>query len=166
MRKLPIAVLLLLLLYLASPAQVFKAPKDVFPLDAEKTGFHGMIMLRKDKPSGLFIVYPKENETMDQVRERLAKYVVPMFLHGTDPLPQPQTSSIPGHKGDASDSGISASYMVERSQVRVLYYERRIQDKTYTYGYFAYVKEGTKDLPDAKGNGIKFFDEFWKTLEP
>ena len=36
---------------------VFKIPDDVFPIDLQKSGFKGILMLRKDAPSGLFVAY-------------------------------------------------------------------------------------------------------------
>lgn len=172
MIKLLFAISMVMCLYAVSPAQVFKMPKDVFPLESDKTGFHGTVMLRQKDPAGLFMVYPEEKETMDQLKARVAKYVVPMFLHTDDKsvLPAPVTASIPGHKGDLVGTGSSFVYTSDKKQVCLLFYERSIQDKTYTYGYFAYInpesKEGKKSWPDEKGNGIKFFDEFWKTIAP
>ena len=174
MLKIFSAIVLVFLFSLVESAQVFKVPKDVFPLDSKITGFHGMLMIHKDKPLGVFIVYPDEKETMAQLRERVAKYVLPMFFHKDGEelktLPSPQTSSVPSHKGDTGNTGLLSLYTTDQGQIQMLFYDRGIQDKTYTYGYFVYMKKGSKadskDRADEKGNGVKIFDEFWKTLSP
>ena len=174
MIKMLSATLIIFAFCLVLSAQVFKVPKDVFPLDSKITGFHGMIMIHKDKPLGVFIVYPDEKETMGHLRERVVKYVLPMFFHKNGEeqgiLPSPESSSVPSHKGDTGNTGLLHLYSADQGQIQMLFFERAIQDKTYTYGYFAYMKKGSKtdskNWTDEKGNGVKIFDEFWKTLSP
>jgi len=111
---------------------------------------------------------------MDQLRERIAKYVLPMFFHKKEGqkenLPTLQTALVPGHKGDAANTGLAQLYVLDQGRIQMLFYERVIKDTTYIYGYFAYVRQGaekgSKLLADDKGMGVKYFDEFWKTLTP
>jgi hypothetical protein len=174
MIKILSATLLVFAFSVVISAQVFKVPKDVFPLDSKITGFHGMLMIHKDKPLGVFIAYPDEKETMSELRERVAKYVLQMFFHKDGEelatLPSPQTSFVPSHKGDTGNMGLLHLYTTDQGQIQVLFYERGIQNKNYTYGYFVYMKKGSKadskQWADEKGNGVKIFDEFWKTLSP
>jgi hypothetical protein len=174
MKKVLSTILLALFVYIATPAQVFKVPKDVFTLDSTKTGFHGMFMLHKDKPIGVFIAYPDKDETMEQVRARIATYIVPMFFHVKEgekfSLPEAQTSQLPGHDGDAGTAGLSNLFSSEVGQIGMVFYVRDGGGRLYTYGYFSYVKKGDKPEDkywgDQKGNGSKLFEEFRKTLTP
>ena len=58
---------------------IFKIPEDVFPMDWNKNGFKGILMLRKDSPSGIFIGYPNDGEKIEDFRTRVANFIVPMF---------------------------------------------------------------------------------------
>jgi hypothetical protein len=173
MTKLLFAIALVFLFHLGSPAQVFKVPDNVFQLPPKDTGFdHGMLMIRQKFPGGAFIEYPKENETLDQLKLRLASYICPMFLHEKDETTKlvPQITSIPSHKGDLGSSAQLYLYATEKGQVQILFFERGIVDKSYVYGYFAYrikdSKDNAKEWADDKGGGVKFFDGFWKTISP
>jgi hypothetical protein len=168
-----ISLLFALFFFVATPGQIFKIPKEVFDLPSKDTGFdHGVLMIRQKQPGGLFVEYPKEAETLDQLKLRLADYILPMFLHDKDEKVRilPQIMAIPNHKGDLGDKGQLYLYSTEKGQVQVLFFERGIENKSYLYGYFAYRKKDSKDnakeWADDKGSGVKFFDEFWKTISP
>lgn len=165
----------MLLLSLAVCAQtgkkgvVFKIPEDVFPMDWNKSGFKGILMLRKDSASGLFVGYPNENEKIEDFRERAAKFLVPMFIHDKDKVGEMkwQKSPIPIHRGDVEGSGFYYSYSNEKSVVQVLFYERESSGSRLLYGYFS--SKGINDKPsniwaDDKGQGVKIFEKFWKTF--
>ena len=167
------------LLSVGVSSQVFKVPDRTFPIAGKDNGFdHGLFALRQDSPSGLFIVYPKDNESVDQLKKRLTDYILPMFLHeekstkdeSTQPSAAPRITSMPSHKGDLPGNGEIYLYVTSKAEVQILFYNRSSTDKPYVYGYFAYhslpAKEKSKDWADANGNGVKFFDEFWKTISP
>jgi hypothetical protein len=168
-----ISLLFTLSLFVIAPGQVFKIPKEVFNLPSKDTGFdHGLLMIRQKQPGGVFIEYPKGAETLDQLKLRLATYITPMFFHDKDETARivPQITAIPSHKGDLGDKGQLYLYSTENGQVQILFFERGIENKSYLYGYFAYRKKDSKDnakeWADEKGSGVKFFDEFWKTISP
>lgn len=152
---------------------VFKIPDGVFPVEWRKSGFNGILMLRQDSPSGLFVVYPDDNETMEQLRIRVSKYVVPMFVHDKASAAklEPARSSIPNHTGDSGDTGLYYLYATEKSQLQILFYERVANGKNFLYGYFANKQSDTKDKAeirawaDEKGQGVKVFEAFRKTIK-
>ena len=151
---------------------VFKIPEDVFPMDWKKNGFKGMLMLRKDSPSGIFVCYPDDNEKIEDLRERAAKFIVPMFIRGEKEEKDItfQKSPIPNHKGDFGDSALYYSHVNEKSVVQILFYERAANDMKFVYGYFAMKDKDAKDKSvadiwaDDKGQGVKIFEKFWKTF--
>jgi len=150
---------------------VFKVPDDVFPMDWNKSGFRGMLMLRKESPSGIFIGYPNDDEKIDALKERAVKFIAPMFISDEEEKKGLtfETKSIPTHKGDSTASYYS--YTGEKDIVQILLYERVTNGKTLIYGYFA--KKGKDAKPeslkniwaDDKGQGVKIFEKFWKTLK-
>jgi len=152
---------------------VFKIPDDVFPIDLQKSGFKGILMLRKDAPSGSFVAYPNDSETIDALRQRLAIYVVPMFMHDKETAAKltPQISVVPTHPGDVEMSGSYYLYGTDKTQVQVLFYQRIANGKPLLYGYFANKNIDSKDdvaikgWADKNGQGVKIFESFWKTIK-
>jgi hypothetical protein len=152
---------------------IFKVPDKVFPMDWNKNGFKGMLMLRQDSPSGIFIGYPNDGETIEDLRERAAKFIAPMVI--SDEAEKKgitfQKNSIPNHKGDAGDSALYYLYANDDSMVQILFYERVANGKSLIYGYFASRGKTTKPesvkdrWADDKGQGVKIFEKFWKTLK-
>ncbi len=149
---------------------IFKIPDDVFPMDWNKSGFKGILMLRKDSPSGIFVGYPNEGETIEALRERAAKFILPMIV-GRDKEKSEaevkfQITSIPNHKGDSGSAGQYYSYKNEKSEAQILFYERAANGSTFIYGYFALKNESMKGIwADDKGQGVKIFEKFWKTFK-
>jgi hypothetical protein len=152
---------------------VFKVPADVFPMDWKKSGFKGMLMLRKDSPSGIFICYPDDNESIEALRERAAGFIAPMFVRDEKEQKEItfQKSPIPNHKGDSGDSALYYSHANEKSLIQILFYERAANNTKFIYGYFAMKNKDAKDKAikdiwaDDKGSGVKIFEKFWKTLD-
>jgi hypothetical protein len=147
----------------------YTTPKGVFPMDWNKSGFKGVLFLEKDSPSGLFIAFANDNETLADLRERAAKFIVPMFLRDKDEknVPEFQKSSIPNHKGDTGESGHYYSYSNGKTIVQVLFYEREANGKSIIYGYFANngINEKNSEIwADDKGQGVKIFEKFWSSL--
>lgn len=152
---------------------VFKIPEGVFPMDWNKSGFKGILMLRKDSPSGIFIAYPNDGENLEDLRERAAKFIAPMFISDENKKKEikSQKSPIPVHKGDVDNSGLYYFYENEKSMTQILFYEREANGKKLIYGYFANKDkeakaESVKDIwADDKGQGVKIFEKFWKTFK-
>ena len=153
---------------------VFKIPEDVFPMDWNKNGFKGMLMLRKDSPSGIFIAYPNDGENLAELRERAAKFIAPMFVSGENEKKKEikfQKTPILVHKGDIDNSGLYYAYENEKSMTQILFYEREANGKKLIYGYFANkgkddkAKSGKDLWADDQGLGIKIFEKFWKTFK-
>jgi len=176
MKKTVLLILTLAALAAASYGQVFKLPDKSMPIPPKNSGFeHGIFAINQDCPCGVFVEYPKDGESMNALKQRLTAYILPMFMHDTkgkdSTSPAPKTTSIAVHKGDLADSGEMYFYANESAEVRVLFYQRSAApDKPYLYGYFAYraIPEKGKDKywPDEKGEGVKLFDGFWKTITP
>lgn len=149
---------------------VFKIPDDVFPMDWNKSGFKGMLMLRKDSPSGIFIAYPNDGEKIEDLKARAVKFIAPMVIsddNGGKDFKLEKTS-FARREGDAADAEYH-SYANKNSMAQVLVYERAANGKSFIYGYFA-MKSKTADpekvkiWADEKGQGVKIFEKFWKTL--
>lgn len=129
-------------------------------------------MLRKDSPSGIFIAYPNDGESLVELRERAAKFVAPMFVSDENEKKKEinyQKTPIPIHKGDIDNSGLYYSYENEKGMTQILFYEREANGKKFIYGYFANKgkdDKANKDLwADNNGQGIKIFEKFWKTFK-
>ena len=152
---------------------VFKIPDDVFPIDWKKSGFKGILMLRKDSPSGIFVCYPNEGETIDALKQRAVKFIAPMFVSDEEEKKAIgfQTFPIPNHTGDAADAAAYYAYTGEKNAVQILVYDRAVKGNNLIYGYFAMKDktakpESVKNLwADDQGRGVKFFDKFWKTIK-
>lgn len=104
-------------------------------------------MLRKDSPSGIFVAYPNDGETLEKLRERAAKFIAPMFVHDENERKEIkfQTSPIPVHKGDVDNSGIYYSYENGKNMIQILFYERQANNNKVLYGYFANQDKDAKD---------------------
>ncbi len=166
-----------ILLFQASFAQaqntgvVFKIPEDVFPMDWNKNGFRGFLMLRKDSPSGVFIAYPGDNEKIEDLKARAVKSITPMVIKDDDGGSDFKLDkiSIPKREGDSADA-FYHSYANKKSMVQVIVYERITNGKSFIYGYFA-AKDKDADpkkvkvWADEKGQGVKIFEKFWKSIK-
>ena len=113
---------------LSTPAQiVYKIPDGVFPMDWSKSGFKGTLMLDKDSPSGIFIAFPNEGESGDDLRDRAAKFIAPMVVHDTKEkatIPF-EVKSITSHKGDIEDRGRYYFFKGEKESVQIIFFEEK-----------------------------------------
>lgn len=142
-----------------TPAQIiYKIPDGGFPMDWNKSGFKGMLFLQKDSPSGLFIAFPNEGETSDELRERAAKFIAPMVVHDTkDKATIPfEVKSISSHKDDIEDRGRYYFFKGEKSSVQILFFERKTPAAVVLYGYFA--QKGNEDTKSKIWVGDDFKD--------
>src|SRR5687768_2511648 len=132
---------------------VFKIPENVFPVDWNKNGFIGMLLLEQDSPSGVFAVYPNnEGETIEALRERVAKFIVPMFAHEEKEKKEFtfKKTPVPNHKGDFGTAGLYYLYENEKTLVQILFYEREGDAKNMLYGYFAKKNKDAKEKDSAR----------------
>jgi hypothetical protein len=154
----------------AGKGVTFKIPDGLMPLEWTKNGFKGLLLLDKHDPTGIFISYPEEGETIDALTTRAKSWIVPMFVHDDKKADKFQWKSaeLPLHKGDKA--GKLHLYESDKQSVQVLIYEREWSGLTFIYGYFAMKSDKTKEKDlkkmwaDDKGEGIKVFDKFWKTF--
>lgn len=153
-------------------SNIFKIPDGVIPTDWSKNGFKGVLMLCKESPSGIFVGYPNEGETIEAMRERATQFITPMFIHDKKEQVEAtfKKTSIPKHDGDFGESGLYYLFENEQVAVQILFYEREGAVKNLLYGYFATKdKSGKYKYPsiwaDETGRGIKVFDKFWKSFK-
>ena len=147
---------------------VFKIPDNVFPMDWKKSSFKGILMLQKDSPSGAFISSPNDGETIEQLRERAAKFIVPMVVSETKDLKHIpfEIRPISKNKGDRS-CGQYYLYKGEKSSAQILFYEREANGTTFLYGYFASKENDDKKSSlwaDVDGKGVKLFEKFVRSF--
>lgn len=148
----------------------FKIPDGVMPMEWKKQGFKGVLMLAQKDPSGIFIVYPNEKETIEELTIRVKKNIVPMFMHDDKNVDKFQwkVSDLLKHEGDK----VAKYHLYEgdKNSVQILIYEKEWNGLNLIYGYFAMKNKDAKEKDIKKiwanenGEGIKVFDKFWKTL--
>lgn len=132
---------LVLFLSLGSAVQaqiVFKIPNDVFPMDWNKSGFKGTLMLQKESPSGVFIAYPNQGESSDELRERAAKFIAPMVSDAkAEEAITFEIKTIKSNKDDIQDRGRYYLYKGQKTSMQILFFERQTPAAVVLYGYFA-----------------------------
>lgn len=142
-------------------------------MDWNKNGFRGILMLRQESPSGIFVAYPNDGEKIEDLRERAAQFIAPMFINDENEKKTTKTfqkSSIPVHQGDVDNSGLYYAYENEKSATQILFYEREANGVRLIYGYFANKSKDSKEKSskdiwaDENGQGVKIFEKFWKTF--
>jgi len=146
---------------------VFKIPDGVLPMDWNKSGFKGFLMLQKESPSGIFISSPNDGETIDQLRERAAKFIAPMVVDVKDKAVIPfDIKSIAKHDGDFGEDGKYYFYRAEKSSVQILFYQRKTNGSVFLYGYFA--SKGNEDKKSSIWTGDdgknKLLEKFIKSF--
>lgn len=149
---------------------IFKIPKDVFPMDWNKSKFKGLLFLHQKSPSGIFVASPDEGETIEQLRERAAKFIAPMVSDASkedNEIIPFEVNSIAANKGDAED-GKYYLYTGEKGSVQILFYIRKKGNSNFLYGYFASNNDNNiknKRWADKNGKGVKLFQNFVKTIK-
>ncbi|HEX8736262.1 MAG TPA: hypothetical protein VF721_13120 [Pyrinomonadaceae bacterium] len=153
----------------AGQGVTFKIPEGVMPMEWSK--FKGLLMLDKKQPAGIFISYPDENEPLEDLKARAREFILPMFAHDRKDAKDKditwRITDIPTHPGDAAAK--MYLYQGEKQSVQISIYEREWNGGTFIYGYFSMKtvgkeKDAKKIWADDKGQGIKPFEEFWKTF--
>lgn len=157
----------------ASKGVVFKVPDGVFPVDWNKNGFKGLLMLRRESPSGVFVCYPNDGETLDALKARAVKFIAPMFIGDEEEKKTVsfQTFPIPNHTAETGNTATYYAYSGEKNMIQILVYDRVAKGNNLVYGYFAMKDKTAKPSSvkglwaDDRGSGVKFFDKFWKTIK-
>lgn len=148
----------------------FKFPKGVMPMNWGDGKFKGVLMLVEKAPAAVFITYPDKGESIDALKNRAKKYLVPMFVQDDKKSEKYEWESfeIPKHEGDTTANYYL--YKAEKNPLQLLIYEKRWKGLDLIYGYVAMGNEDDKKndaseyWANKKGEKVKIFDEFWKTL--
>ena len=148
----------------------FKVPDKVMGM--QWAGFKGLLMLYPNRPAGIFVSYPNNDESLEKLAVRAEKSLANMFIHDEKKSENIvwQTKTIPAHQGDRGTTATMKTYDDETQTLQITLYEREWNNYKLIYGYFARKsktskdKEDSGDFLDEKGQGSKQFDEFWKTF--
>lgn len=146
---------------------VFKTP-DKF-MRAPLSGFKGTMFLNPDKPSGIFITYPDENESIEGLTKRARSWFVGFFGRDSKKEINWQVRAVKPYSTDkAANVHLSES---PEMNVQITVYEREVNGLTFIYGYFAMRsskgdgKYSGADFLDDEGKGVKAFEKFCKSIE-
>ncbi|MBV9927954.1 MAG: hypothetical protein JOZ96_23240 [Acidobacteria bacterium] len=145
-------------------AAVFKAPGGWMP--ADKTEIGPIVFLNPEKPSVMFVTYPKQDETTTEgQRQRLRKLAAGMFFHDDKAALDWQVKSVPSHPGDGDGKADIATARQGDMEVQIVTYERTTGPRPFIYGYIAMRnKKSGAPFVDENGKGVKDFDKLWKSL--
>jgi hypothetical protein len=158
----------------AQPTATFKPvylrlPKGYMPAPfPEKRA--GQVLLDAKRPAGMYIVYPKADETPEALNAALKAMVVTMFLHD-DKTPVTWTESpLPPHKGADREAGTLYSASDDKMEIQLAAYTRDVGGTKVAYGYYARRLKGKNDkddgvLLDSAGKGVKAFDQFCESIK-
>lgn len=147
----------------------FKVPDGYMQM--QMATFRGAMVLDPQKPVGMFVTYPNENETLESLRQRILTFVGPMFIHSEKGQANTTlswaTTPLPSHLGDGDGKAFMNLYSTSTNEVQVTIYERA-GTQPFLYGYFAMRhKPGQKDdgkFLDEQGQGVKAFEKLWKSF--
>ncbi len=148
----------------------FKIPDKVIPM--KWNDFKGMLMLSEKLPSGIFISYPEESESIADLKIRAEKSVAAMFFRDDKKVDEIvwETKTVPSHKGDSGETAVMKTFDNSEQSFQITIYEREWNGLKLIYGYFARKsktsknKDNSAEFLDEKGGGVKIFDSFWKTF--
>lgn len=151
----------------AKKGVVFKTP-DKF-MRAELSGFKGTMFLNPDKPSGIFITYPNENESIEDLTKRARAWFVTFFVRDKKKEISWQLRPVKPHSTDKAAN--VHLYESPEMNVQVIVYEREVNGLTFIYGYFAMRNSkgdgrySGADFLNDEGKGVKAFEKFQKSIE-
>ena len=149
---------------------VFKQPSGFGQIPMNN--FKGLLFLNPEKPVVIFVTYPNDGETLEDLKNRLKSFAFEMFAHKkADSLDfKWQSFSVPSHKGDLSENGTLNLNENEKNSIQISIYEREWNGLKYVYGFIAMKNKTaneneTKGIwANEKGDGIIGFEEFWTNL--
>lgn len=150
---------------------VYKIPGGVMALPSWQ-GFKGMMMLAEKQPWGIFISYPNDGESLDDLKLRAGKWVAGMFVHedGLVDKIDWQSKTILSNKGDLGETALQRSYVNDKQSFQITYFEREHSGLKLIYGYFSMKSKTSKNKNDIgdflgeEGKGNKAFEAFWKSF--
>ena len=122
-----------------------------------------------EKPSGMYIVYPKEGESPEAFVGLLKSMVVEMFLHEPKAQLTWAESPLPPHKGVENEEGTLYSASDDKTEIQLAAYTRTLGEMKVAYGYYAFRhKEGKGKgdglFLDGSGHGVKEFEKFCESI--
>jgi hypothetical protein len=171
---------LIALSFVASPALVtaqdkieevtFKVPEGYMKVPI--TDFRGVLMLNPEKPAGMFVIYPNDNETSEALRQRILAFIGPMFMHPEKGKSETtitwDTRALPSHEGDGTGKAAANISSGPTQETQIAIYERTTGRIPLLYGYFAMRHKSGKGedgkFLDEQGQGVKAFDKLWKSF--
>ena len=146
----------------------FKIPDGYMRM--QMASFRGVLMLDPEKPAGMFVTYPDDNESYESLRQRILAFVAPMFIHyeegkATPPITWVPTT-LPSHF-DTDGQAFMNVYSGSGYEMQVSIYEHA-GPHPFLYGYFAMRHHPGKSddgkFQDGQGQGIKAFEKLWKSF--
>ena len=148
----------------------FKIPDKVMPM--KWTDFKEMLMLSEKLPSGVFITYPNENESIADLKTRAESVIARMFVRDEKKIEEIvwESKTVPSHIGDSGDTATMRIFDNEEQTLQITIYDREWNGIKFIYGYFARKNNTSKNRDDSaeflddKGSGVKVFDKFWKSF--
>jgi hypothetical protein len=146
----------------------FKLPKGYMPGPfPEKRA--GQVLLDAKRPAGMYILYPKADETPEALTDSLKAMVADMFLHDSKTKLTWTEATLPSHKGVGNESGTLYSASDGEADIQLAAYTRTVGPTKVAYGYYAMRRKGGRGksdgvLLDGAGAGVKAFDEFCESI--
>lgn len=157
----------------AQPSSTFKPvllklPKGYMPMPFPEKR-KGQVLLDSKRPAGMYIVYPKADETPEQFTAYLKSMVAEMFFHDSKTPLTWAESPLPPHKGVTNEAGTLYSTSNDKMDVQLAAYTRTVGETKVAYGYYARRLKGKTDkddgvLLDSAGKGVKAFDAFCESI--
>lgn len=150
----------------AGQGVTFKIP-DKF-MNAPLAGFKGVTMLNPDAPAAIFVTYPNEGESVEDLSKRVLNAIPNLFFGGKEKEYVWTSKSIEVNQGDKAGSLNTTNS--GNSSFQVALFERDWNGLSFVYGYFAMKSGKSKkgDLDkywlDENGKGVKPFEKFVKTF--
>ena len=137
----------------------------------QMASFRGVVMVNPERPAGMFVTYPNDNELSESLRQRILAFVAPMFIHYEEGKPTPSitwvTSVLPSHLGDTNGQAYMNVYSGSGYEMQVSIYEHA-GPHPFLYGYFAMRHHPGKSddgkFLDGQGQGVKAFEKLWKSF--
>jgi hypothetical protein len=133
----------------------------------------GVLILNPKKPSGMFLVYPDEGESTQELTNKIKSMVAGMFFHGLSSKDKADVtwnmSPLSKHEGVENELGTMFLASDEKEEAQLAIYIRNFDGTEIAYGYFAGRAKGGKaeeagQFLDSRGGGAEDFDKFWKSI--
>ena len=136
-----------------------KSPDDYFPANFSKHA--GKLLLNVNGPSGMFVGYPADGQSMEAFMDEMKARARQMFFHDVTEIAW-YSQSLSAHAGVEEKANLFMAFDATR-EVQLAFYER---PEGFAYGYFAMRHtNGDRRCPegqfiDSFGAGVKAFEAF------